>query len=70
MTIKTLTVVIAFISFISCKSNSRQDSPANDTPQALTNTTTSYDIVKKRGYEDLIESLYSELVNKNADLKT
>ncbi len=69
MTIKTLTAVVAFFLFISCKSNSRQDRPVNDTPQALTNTTTSYDIIKKRGYEDLIERLYSELLTKEPGLK-
>lgn len=69
MTIKTLSAAIAFVALISCTSNSSKNVPGNETPQALTNTTTSYDITKKRGYEDLVESLYSELVAKDPKLK-
>lgn len=69
MTIKTLSASIAFISFISCTSNSSRNASGNEMPQALTNTSTSYEIIKKRGYEDLIESLYSELAAKDPQLK-
>ncbi|MBX3242214.1 MAG: hypothetical protein KIT80_14585 [Chitinophagaceae bacterium] len=39
------------------------------TPKALDNKKSTLEIVSKRGYDDLIESLYAELVNKDAGLK-
>ena len=46
------------------KKNQKQE-----TPKALEDKSSSYEIVSKRGYDDLVESLYNELVSKNIDLK-
>jgi hypothetical protein len=37
--------------------------------KALEDKNSSYEFVSKRGYDDLVESLYNELVSKNVDLK-
>lgn len=53
----------------SCNNTRTQDKPKQETPKALEDKTSSYELVSKRGYDDLVESLYSELVSKNIDLK-
>lgn len=53
----------------SCDSSRTQETPQNETPKALEDKTPSSEIVSKRGYNDLIESLYEELVEKTPDLK-
>lgn len=53
----------------SCNNNLTQDNQKQETPKALEDKSSSYEIVSKRGYDDLVESLYNELVSKNIDLK-
>lgn len=42
---------------------------SGETPKALENKKSTIEIVTKRGYEDLIESLYTEVVDKDEELK-
>lgn len=69
---KNISLLSAFIflSFFSCNDNSRTESkPNQETPKALDNTESSYAIISKRGsYEDMVESLYSELSEKIPEL--
>jgi hypothetical protein len=64
-----------FLSFVfvltlaSCGNNGAHDQPNQVTPQALENKNSSYEIGSKRGSEDLIESLYNELVMKDINLR-
>lgn len=53
----------------SCDNTRTQDNSQNEIPKALADKSSSYEIVSKRGYEDLVESLYKELANKTPDLK-
>ena len=68
MTIK-LFIPILVLTLASCNENRTQDKPQQETPKALEDKSSSYEIVSKRGYDDLVESLYSELVSKDIDLK-
>ncbi|MDO9375189.1 MAG: hypothetical protein Q7T76_12270, partial [Ferruginibacter sp.] len=54
----------------SCNSSRTQDKPIPETPKALEDKSFSSEIISKRSYDDLVESLYNELVSKNIDLKT
>jgi hypothetical protein len=66
----TLLSTFIFLTFISCNNNSGIESkPNQETPKALDNTESSYAIISKRGgYEDMVESLYSELSEKTPEL--
>ncbi len=63
--------IAAFIllTFASCSNNRTKDQPVQETSKALEDESSSYKIVSKRGYEDLVESLYYELVSKDLELK-
>jgi uncharacterized protein YdiU (UPF0061 family) len=66
---KILISIILVLALASCSNNRTEDKPKQETPKALEDKSSSYEIVSKRGYDDLVESLYSELVSKNIDLK-
>ncbi len=53
----------------SCNNKPTQDKPTQDIPKALEDKTASYEIISKRGNDDLIESLYNELLSKNVSLR-
>jgi hypothetical protein len=53
---------------LSC--NNKRQQPQPETPKALDEKDKSYSLVSKRGYdEDILESIYSELVDKTPELK-
>jgi hypothetical protein len=54
----------------SCNSSRKQENPEQETPKALEDkSASSFEIVSKRGPDDLIESLYNELADKTPELK-
>lgn len=53
----------------SCGDNRTQDKPKQKTPKALEDKSSSYEIISKRGNDDLLEGLYNEVVRKDIDLK-
>lgn len=57
------------LTLASCSNNRTQDKPKQETPKALEDKSSSYEIVSKRSYDDLVESLYTELLTKDIDLK-
>jgi len=70
MTKLTLISTVLLLTFVSCdnariKENQEQK---QETPKALQEEK-SYEIVSKRGYDDIIESLYKELADKTPELK-
>ena len=69
MTTKIFISTILVLTFASCDNTRTQDKPKQETPQALEDKSSSYELVSKRGYDDLVESLYNELVTKDIDLK-
>jgi len=69
MTTKIFISTILVLTFVSCDNTRTQDKPKQETPKALEDKSSSYELVSKRGYDDLVESLYNELVSKNIDLK-
>ena len=69
MTTKTFISIITVLTLASCNNNRTQDKPKQDTPKALENKSSSYETISKRGYDDLIESLYDELASKNIDFR-
>jgi uncharacterized protein YdiU (UPF0061 family) len=69
MTTQIIISTILVLTLASCDNTRTQDKSKQETPKALEGKTSSYELVSKRGYEDLVESLYSELVSKNIDLK-
>lgn len=63
-----LSTILVFI-LASCHNNRIQDKPQQETPKALEDNS-SFDVVSKgRHADDLLESLYSELVSKDVELK-
>lgn len=69
MTTKLFVSAILVITLASCNNTHTQDKPKEETPKALEDKSSSYEIISKRSCDDLIESLYNELVSKNVDLK-
>ncbi|MFT3679914.1 MAG: hypothetical protein QM791_06555 [Ferruginibacter sp.] len=68
MTIKIFLSIILFSVLSACHTKNVQDKAKPATPKALTNENSSYEISSKRSYDDMVESLYDELVSKDADL--
>jgi hypothetical protein len=68
---RTSILIATFIilTFNSCDNSVSQDGHQNETPKALEDKSSSYETIYKRGYNDLIESLYKELTDKTPELK-
>lgn len=69
MTTKIFIATVLVLTLASCDSNRTQDKAKQGTSEALEDKSSSYEMVSKRGYDDMVESLYNELVSKNTDLK-
>lgn len=64
------TIVLLFIVAITACNQPHKDSkPQQETPKALEDKGVSLEIVSKRSYDDLVESLYAELAEKKSELK-
>lgn len=57
-----------FLTFCACGENRTQETGKQDTPKALEDKSSEFRI-SKRGYNDLVESLYEELAGKTPELK-
>lgn len=66
---KFLLSVILIPVIFSCNNSPLENNNKQETPKALEDKSSSYELVSKRGYEDLIENLYNELLTKDNDLK-
>jgi hypothetical protein len=68
---KILLLSIVIFSLLSCNQKKPQQPPAPETPKALQQSgSADYSLLSKRsGREDLVESLYAELLNKSTELK-
>ena len=66
-----LLISIVIFALHSCKQSPNQQQTAPETPAALQeNSSKDYSLLSKKRYqEDLVESLYAELVDKTAELK-
>ena len=58
-----------FLTLYSCDNSRKQEKPQNETPKALEDKSPSYEILSKRGYDDLLEDLYQDLAENNPELK-
>jgi len=65
---KNIAYCLLLFAAFSCKDPERSTKNKEDTPNALTDEE-SYNIVTKRGREDLIENLYAEILAKDLNLK-
>lgn len=66
----SICAVLVLLSASSCGDRSPKiQPPAQPTPKALTNETSSYKGISKRSSPDLVEELYGEMVAKNSQLK-
>jgi hypothetical protein len=70
MITKIFISAILVLLFASCNNTRTQDKPKEDSPKALQDKNSSSEFISKRSYEDMVESLYSELVTKDIALKT
>lgn len=68
MTPKTFLSAFFLITIVSCTDTQTQDAPKQETPKALEDNSSLYESSYKRGY-DIVESLYSEQVSKDKELK-
>ena len=73
MKIKIFISIILSLTLASCDNARTQDKPKQSMPKALEDNSTdeglSYKLSSERGNQDLVESLYKELVSKNISLK-
>lgn len=69
MTTKTFIAFIIALIFAACNNSRKQVKPEQETPKALEEKNASSEILSKRGNNDLVESLYNELTEKDANLK-
>jgi hypothetical protein len=74
MTTKIFISTFLVLTLASCNNtrtqdNPKQEAPKQETPKALEDKSSSYEIVSKRSSDDLVESLYNELVSKDIELK-
>ncbi len=69
MTPKIFISALLALTFVACKNDAKTEKQKGETPKALQNQSAAYELVSGRGYEDLVENLYSEMVNKDIDLK-
>ena len=60
---------LIILTFASCKNSSAPNNQKQETPKALQDKSTSYEISYSRGTEDLVHSLYNELLEKTPELK-
>jgi hypothetical protein len=66
---RIILLIFIFLSLISCDNSRQKAKPNQEIPKALDDTKSSYDIVSKsRWPDDLVESLYGELVEKTPEL--
>ncbi|RYY48877.1 MAG: hypothetical protein EOO06_08910 [Chitinophagaceae bacterium] len=69
MPTKLFKSAILLVILASCNNNRAQQQPQQAIPKALEEKSSSYELVSKRSYDDLVERLYSELVSKDSELK-
>ncbi len=58
-----------FLALASCTNSRAKDKQEQETPKALQDKSTSFEMVSKRHNDDLVESLYNELADKTPELK-
>jgi hypothetical protein len=61
--------VLIVLAITSCNNSSKQDDAKQKIPKALEDKSISSEVLSSRSYDDLVESLYNELLNKNQGLK-
>jgi hypothetical protein len=54
---------------VSCNYDRKQAEPTPAVPKALEDKSSSFELVSKRGYDDLVENLYNDLADKDVELK-
>ncbi len=64
-----IAILFIFTFSSSCNNSPSQDTEKLETPKALEDKNASLEYATKRWNNDLVESLYNELVSKNIDLK-
>jgi hypothetical protein len=69
MTTKIFLSTVLVLTIASCNNTHTQEKPKQEIPKALEDKNASYELLSKRGYDDLVETIYSELVSKNFDLQ-
>lgn len=60
---------ISMLAVTACNNNRKQENPGQETPKALEDKAASYEIISKRGDDNLVDELYRELLKKDVDLK-
>ncbi len=68
MKLFTILSILSLLTFISCTSSTPEEATEVEIPRPLEQKN-SYELVSKRGYDDLVESLYQDLVEKTPELK-
>ena len=69
MKIQIVLSTLIVLTLASCNNSPTQNNQKQETPKALEDKSYSLEIASKRDYDDLVESLYKELVDKTPELK-
>lgn len=69
MTTKIFISAILVLTLASCNNSDTQDTPKQETPKALEDKSSSYELSLRKGHDDLVESLYDEILSKDIELK-
>lgn len=65
----SIIATIALLTITSCNRSPTQDTPKEELPKALEDKSSSYQVISKSRNDDLLESLYSGLLDKTPELK-
>lgn len=60
--------IFLFLTLYACDNSRTQGKHQNEIPKALDDKSSSFEIISKRGYDDLLERLYKELAEKTPEL--
>lgn len=69
MTTKAFILIFIYLALSSCDNLNTQDKAKEETPNALQDKNFSSEIVSKRSYDDVVEILYKELLDKDKNLR-
>ena len=69
MKVALIISIVVLLALAACTNSRAKDKPVQETPKALQDKSSSFEMVSKRHNDDLVENLYNELADKTPELK-